>query len=244
MMAQMDQAIVLAAGRGDRLRPWTDHHPKPLLTVAGRPLLFYHLDALRRAGVERIVLHVAYLAAQIREAVGNGAAWGLDVVYAQSPEPIETGGGICLSIPYLKNPDALFLTVNADIFCPDFEYQNNITPGCLHAVDSGQAGAHLVLVNTPQYKPGDFAFNAEGLIMASECGLTYSGIGLYHPDCFKTVDHLSSFSVLTVLFALMQEKRLTGEYYSGIWYDLGTLERWRQVEALYNGGSWGGHVGR
>jgi MurNAc alpha-1-phosphate uridylyltransferase len=214
------KAMILAAGRGERLRPLTLTTPKPLLRVHGRPLIEWHLAALARAGVHEVVINLSWLGEQIRTALGDGAGHGVVIRYSdEGPEPFETGGGIWRALPLL-GPDP-FLLVNGDIYS-DFDLASlRAAPGAL---------AHLVLVpNPPQHPQGDFALE-RGLIRG-EPRYTYAGIGVLHPELFAGC-RAGRFPLLPLLRRAIALGRLHGELYRGTWSDVGTLER---LSALQDG---------
>jgi MurNAc alpha-1-phosphate uridylyltransferase len=209
------KAMILAAGRGERLRPLTNTTPKPMLVVRGKPLVVWHLEALARAGVREVIINVSWLGAQISAALGDGATWGLKLHYSEEPErALETGGGIYQALPLL-GPDP-FLVVNGDIHTGFDFAQLRAAP---------QALAHLVLVPNPvQHPDGDFAL-AQGVV--SEQGtprFTYSGIGIYRPELFAGCT-AGRFPLLPLLRHAIAAQRLHGELYTGPWTDVGTAER-------------------
>lgn len=217
------RAMILAAGRGERMRPLTDKTPKPLLEVGGRPLIAWHLEALARAGVNRVVINVAWLGGQIIDYVGDGARWGLQVSVSDEGErALETGGGIRRALPMLGG--APFWVVNGDIWT-DFDF--SVMP----AEPSGQA--HLVLVDNPAHRAGgDFALRADGHVR--EQGgqrLTFAGIGCYRPALFRGAGTGLSFPLAPVLREAMMRGAVTGMRHDGAWVDVGTPERLRALDA-------------
>lgn len=209
------KAMVLAAGRGERLRPLTDHTPKPMLLVRGRPLIHWHLAALARAGVSEVVINLAWLGEAIRAGVGNGERFGLTVHYSQEPPgALEAGGGIRQALPLLGN--APFLVVNGDTYT-DIDFAR------LHI--GASALAHLVLVPNPDHHPrGDFALQDGEVRDAPAQRLTYAGIGVYRPELFARCQP-GRFPLLPLLQAAIAERRLTGERYDGRWVDVGSAQR-------------------
>ena len=215
------KAMILAAGRGERMRPLTDHTPKPLLPVAGKPLIVHTIDQLVSAGFSEIVINHARFGQQIEDKLGNGKALGASIAYSpEGDEPLETAGGIINALPLLGNEP--FLVVNGDI-ATDFPFVNlgNIN------VDL----AHIVLIDNPPHNPqGDFAL--DNLDSVSEIGknrLTFSGIGLYHPDLFKAIPPGKS-KLAPLLRKAMATKQVTGQYYTGFWMDIGTPERLHELD--------------
>ncbi|MCQ8127608.1 N-acetylmuramate alpha-1-phosphate uridylyltransferase MurU [Methylomonas rivi] len=217
------KAMILAAGRGERMRPLTDHTPKPLLQVAGKALIEYSLEKLAAAGFTEIVVNVAYLGRQIRDYCGDGGRWNVSIEYSdEGAEALETAGGIAKALPLLG--ERPFLAVNADILC---DYP-------LAALrDKSIDLAHLVLINNPPHHPqGDFCLRENGLV--SEAGqpkFTFSGIGVYHPDLFADVPVGQALKLRPVLNRVMQQSRVSGEYFNGRWQDIGTPERLRAISA-------------
>jgi len=216
------RAMVLAAGRGERLRPLTDHTPKPLLKVRGKPLIERHLEALARAGVREVVINLAWLGGMIRAAIGGGERFGLRVQYSQEPDgALETGGGIFQALPLL-GPDP-FIVVNADTYTDlDFAHLARLPM-------APEALAHLLLVSNPEHHPhGDFALEQSRVLETGEPRYTYSGLGLYRPELFAGCAP-GRFPLLPLLRAAIAARRLRGERYTGRWTDVGTVERLEQL---------------
>lgn len=224
------KAMILAAGRGERMRPLTDRLPKPLLLVAGKPLIQWHIEALQRAGFTEIVINHAWLGQQIEQTLGNGAAFGVSIVYsAEGESGLETGGGIYRALPLLSAPesDAPFLVINADVVT-DVDFSR------LPRQISGLA--HLVLVPNPAHHPqGDFVLQGGKVTAAGEPRLTFSGIGIYRPGLFA---HCSPgvFPLAPLLCQAMQQGQVSGEYHPGVWLDVGTPARLSLAEALFASG--------
>ena len=209
------KAMILAAGRGERLRPLTDRTPKPLLEVRGKPLIAWHLEALARAGVREVVINLAWLGEQIRSRLGAGERFGLELHYSEEPPgALETGGGIRQALPLLGAEP--FIVVNGDIHT-DFDF-SSLRPAA-HSL------AHLVLVPNPvQHPRGDFALVGADLRESGEPRLTYSGIGVYRPELFAACAP-GRFPLLPLLRQAIAAGRLQGECYDGHWTDVGTAER-------------------
>ena len=222
----MKTAMVLAAGKGVRMRPLTDNLPKALLPAGGRPLLQYHLENLARAGVDRIVINYARFGKMIVDRFGNGRAFGVDIVYsAEGDEPLETGGGIKKALPLL-GPDA-FIVVNADVWT-DYDFKR---------LPPAPAGlAHLVLVPNPNHhKQGDFTLDNDKVADGTELRFTYSGIGVYKPEFFSGCTE-ETFSLAPLLRAAAGGGAISGEIYNGLWMDIGTPERLHQLDEMLAGG--------
>lgn len=216
------KAMILAAGKGERMRPLTLHTPKPLVRAAGVPLIEYHLRALQTAGITDLVINHAWLGQQIEDHLGDGKALGLNIQYSPEGEPLETGGGIFRALPLLG--DQPFLVVNGDIWTDcDFAFLKRPIGGL----------AHLVLVDNPEHHPdGDFALvNGQVCDDASLTRLTYSGIAVLHPDLFSGCSD-GPFKLAPLLRAAIADGQVTGEHFTGRWVDVGTLERLAEVEQL------------
>ena len=217
------KAMILAAGKGERLRPLTLHTPKPLVRVAGVPLIEYHLRALAAAGFAELVINHAWLGRQIEEHLGDGARFGLRIAYSAEGEPLETGGGIFQALPLLG--DEPFVLVNGDIFT-DYPFAELRRPL--------QGLAHLVLVdNPPHHAQGDFRLEdgRVGELDGAGTGLTYSGLAVLSPALF-TGCQPGAFKLAPLLRRAMTAGLVSGERYAGRWVDVGTHERLAEVERL------------
>ena len=216
------KAMILAAGRGERMRPLTDHTPKPLLQVGGKPLVVWHLERLAEAGFRDIVINHAHLGEQIEQALGDGSRWGLWIQY--SPEPpgaLETAGGIANALLLLG--DEAFLLVNGDVFCDwDFRRAQQLTAKL----------AHLVLVDNPaHHAAGDFGLAGEKVTFASgEQTLTYAGFGVFSPAFFGGVEKGCAMKLRPLLEAAIAAGTLSGERYAGRWVDVGTPQRLAELD--------------
>lgn len=212
------KAMILAAGRGERMRPLTDHTPKPLLPAGGKPLIVWHLERLAEAGFREIVINHAHLGSQIEQALGDGSQWGLTISY--SPEPqgaLETAGGIAQALPVLG--DAAFLVVNGDIYC-DWDFQR--------ALALRERLAHLVMVANPaHHAAGDFRLRDGKVEFATNTSdtLTYAGIGVFSPRFFRDVPRGQPLKLRPLLDAAIAAGTLRGEQHTGRWVDVGTPER-------------------
>jgi N-acetyl-alpha-D-muramate 1-phosphate uridylyltransferase len=221
------KAMLLAAGRGERMRPLTDRTPKPLLAAGGKPLIVWHLEALARAGVREVVINLSWLGEQLRAALGTGERFGVRIHYSEEPgAPMEVGGGIFQALPLLGA--APFLVVNADTFT-SFRFERlAIAPAAL---------AHLVLVPNPAHHPrGDFSLS-DGAVGEDEAPrLTYAGIGLYRPELFARCT-AGRFPLLPLLRRAIAAGRLSGERFDGRWMDVGTAERLAALNAMPHDGA-------
>lgn len=218
------KAMILAAGRGERMRPLTDAMPKPLLPVADKPLIQHHIERLSRAGVRELVINLAWKGAMLREALGSGERFGVRIVYSdEGDRALETGGGIFNALPLLGVDP--FLVVNGDVWT-DFPF------GVLVERDLGQDLAHLVLVpNPPQHAKGDFSLAGDRVIERSGATATYSGVAVFSPEFFAACAP-GPFKLLPPLLAAIAVGRLSGQLYSGEWFDIGTPQRLAELDAL------------
>jgi len=213
-------AMILAAGRGERLRPLTDATPKPLLRAGGKMLIEHHLEKLAAAGVREIAINTSHLAEQFEPALGDGARWGLRIHYSyEGPQPLETGGGIRHALPLLG--DAPFIVVSADIVS-DYDYAS--------LPDDPDGLAHLVMVPNPDFHArGDFCLDGARL---NEDGvgerLTFANIGVYRPEIVAN-EPAQAFKLLPIYQRAMREHKLGGERYDGYWRNIGTAEQLREL---------------
>ncbi|HEY3700014.1 MAG TPA: nucleotidyltransferase family protein [Spongiibacteraceae bacterium] len=217
------KAMILAAGLGTRMRPLTEHTPKALLKVAGRPLIEHHILRLVRAGITELVINHAHLGEQIEAYLGDGTRFDCAIAYSREGEPLETGGGILRALSLLD--EQAFIVVNADIWT-DYPFEN--------LLNKNPQRAHLVMTdNPPQHPLGDFYLQENGLLRAEGDGnkLTWTGLRILHPSLFNGCNE-GIFSIVPLLKQAMAAGLVTGEYYRGQWFDIGTPERLRQVNAL------------
>ena len=213
--------MILAAGRGERMRPLTDHTPKPLLKVGGKSLIVWHLERLAQAGFKEVVINHAHLGKQIEEALGDGSQYGLHITYSPEAAALETAGGIANALPLLG--DAPFLVVNGDVFADvDFLLLKLQMPNL----------AHLVMVdNPPQHPQGDFAISAGKLAEDGDVRYTFSGIGIYHPQLFSQVKKGEAAKLAPLLRKAMAEGLVSADHHQGVWHDIGTPERLAELDA-------------
>lgn len=215
------KAMILAAGRGDRMRPLTDTTPKPLLKVAGKPLIQYTIEKLVAAGFTELVINVAYLGEQIMQTLGDGWQFGASILYSDEGEAgLETAGGIIQALPLLGSKP--FLVVNSDVAC-DFPLET--------LRKEPQGLAHLVFMPNPEHHPqGDFALGDDGIMrLEGDNKLTFSGIGIYKPELFADIPE-GKLKLRPVLEKAMVQGLISGEKFDGFWMDIGTPERLQVLE--------------
>jgi len=207
--------MILAAGRGERMRPLTDKTPKPLLKIQGKPLIEYHIEKLIKAGIQEIVINHAWLGEQIVNTLGSGQRWNIKIHYSPEPNPLETGGGIYNALPLLGQ--APFLVVNSDVWC-ELDYGMVQLPR--------NKLAHLIMIKNPPHHPqGDFHLDQQhNLTTEGEHKLTYSGIGIYTIEFFKSCQQ-GHFPLAPLLKKNMLQNKVSGFFYQGLWMDIGTPER-------------------
>ena len=228
------KAMILAAGRGERMRPLTDHTPKPLLKVGGKPLIVWHIERLAKAGFTEIIINHAHLGHMIEMALGGGAEWGVSIQYSPEKIALETAGGIANALHLLG--DEPFLVVNGDTFT-DFDFASLAPrPQAGQGLGRGAAVpnnlAHLVLVdNPPQHPNGDFAID-EGLLKnTGEPMLTFSGVGVYHPALFASIQRGNPAKLAPLLRQVISSKQASAQHYQGVWHDIGTPQRLQELDA-------------
>jgi MurNAc alpha-1-phosphate uridylyltransferase len=215
------KAMILAAGRGERMRPLTDHTPKPLLPAGGKPLIVHHIERLAAAGLTDLVINHAHLGAQIEAALGDGGQYGVRIRYSPEDKALETGGGIFRALARL-GPDP-FLVINGDVWTDIDLASLGLAPGDL---------AHLVLVDNPAHHPtGDFAL-ANGRVFAmGEPRLTFSGVGIYRPELFEDCTP-GAFPLAPLLRSAMARGLVSGNHHQGIWIDIGTPQRLADLDRM------------
>jgi len=214
------KAMILAAGRGERMRPLTDTLPKPLLEVCGKPLIVWHIEKLLACGFKDIVINIAHLGYKIPKFLGDGSKYGVNISYSDEQETgaLESAGGIKKALPLLG--DDTFLVVNGDIFC-DYDFDSSF--------DLKDNLAHLILVQNPEHNlNGDFGLDGALLLNESKEKNTFSGIGYYNPKLFKNLDSTKS-ALAPLLRQEIKNKKITGEIYHGYWHDIGTPQRLKNI---------------
>lgn len=214
--------MILAAGRGNRMRPLTDQVPKPLLKVGGKALIVWHLENLAKAGFTDVVINHAYLGRQIEEALGNGAQWNLSIQYSAEGTALETAGGIAKALPYLGNEP--FLVVNGDVFI-DIHFSQLVG-----VLQPGKLGHLMMVDNPPQHPQGDFAFSNGELSLQGEPKLTFSGVAVYHPSLFTEITLGQVVKLAPLLQQAISQGLVTAEHHRGSWHDVGTPERLYELD--------------
>lgn len=224
------RAMILAAGRGERMRPLTDTCPKPLLEVAHKPLIVWHIERLVASGVVDIVINHAHLGAQIEQALQSGAKWGARIQYSAETQALETAGGIAQALPILGTES--FLVINGDIFC-----DINFAALAVHARTlSPTHAAHLMLVTNPTHHPtGDFSLDGTWVREDGINKYTFSGVGAYHPSLFADVQRGQRAALAPLLRNAMRSNGVTGELHTGRWTDVGTPARLAELNAEFSG---------
>jgi MurNAc alpha-1-phosphate uridylyltransferase len=220
----MMKAMILAAGRGERMRPLTDSLPKPLLPVAGKPLIVHHIERLAASGIRELVINHAHLGERIEAELGDGSAWGVRILYSAEGRALETGGGIFRALRLLGEEP--FLVVNGDVWCDVDFGRLELPEGML---------AHLVLVANPPHHPqGDFVLRGQRVIDGDGERLTFSGIGVYHPQLFAACEP-GAFPLAPLLRKAMAEAKVSGIHHPGYWVDVGTPERLQALDRQLRG---------
>jgi len=226
--------FLLAAGRGERMRPLTDELPKPLLTIKNKSLLAWHLEALSDAGVQDVVINHAWLGKKIEESLGNGSQFGLNISYSSENSALETAGGIRKALPLL-NPSDYFLVINGDVFSPNLPIQQLFSRASELRSMPSKPLAHLLMVPNPvQHPEGDFYIKGSRVANEPLDGaekLTFSGIGLYHQDLFKDLELDVPSKLAPILREAMAKNKVSGEKYTGPWHDVGTPQRLQELNA-------------
>ena len=223
------KAMILAAGRGQRMRPLTDHTPKPLLKVGGKPLIVWHIEKLVAAGWRDIVINCAWLGQKLQDALGDGAQFGARLQWSPEEPALETAGGIAQALPLL-GPDP-FLVVNGDVWC-DWDF--HLAQDRADALRAQNHLAWLLLVDNPPHNAaGDFNLDSRGYVRDDATAspkFTFSGIGVYQPQLFASLSGREPAALAPLLRAAMREQRVIGGHHNGLWLDIGTPERLQQLD--------------
>jgi MurNAc alpha-1-phosphate uridylyltransferase len=219
------KAMILAAGYGKRLRPLTDHIPKPLVPVGGKPLIVHHLEKIANSGISEVVINLGHLGSKIPEFIGDGSNWGLSINYSdEGPDPLETGGGMTKALPLLGSDT--FMLVNGDVWC-DLDYRT--IPQKLAKKDQ----ALIYLVKQPSWRDrGDFSLLNNRVIESENPEYLYAGIALYHPSILNGA-RVEKFSIVPRLKKAISQNRVSGILYNGEWDDVGTPERLEAIQENY-----------
>lgn len=217
-------AMILAAGRGERMRPLTDTTPKPLIEVGGKPLIVRHIERLASLGFGHIVINIDHLGHMIKDTLGSGSQWGVEIEYSDEREcgALESGGGIIKALPLIKSD--IFMVLNGDILC-DYEFKS--------AFELGDYLAHLVLVKNPPHNPsGDFGLETQRVINASPVTFTFSGIGYYSKKLFDGYK-CEKIKLAQILRDAINKEKVSGRLYEGKWIDVGTPARLAEAESIF-----------
>ena len=222
------RAMILAAGRGERMRPLTDHTPKPLLPVGGKPLIVWHVERLAAAGIRDIVINHAWLGEQLPAALGDGSRYGVRIAYSAESIALETAGGIAQALPLL-GPQP-FLAINGDIWC---DWDPARAAGLARNLDAARADAWLLLVDNPEHHPqGDFTLAGDGQVGTGTAGrLTFAGIGVYRPALFDGLAPGTPAPLAPLLREAMGRSAVLGAHHAGAWTDVGTPQRLAALDA-------------
>ena len=219
-------AMILAAGRGERMRPLTDHTPKPLLQAGGKPLIVWHIERLVRAGIIDLVINHAHLGAQLARTLGDGRSSGARIRYSPEVTALETAGGIAFALNLLGEEP--FAVVNGDVYC-DYAFER--LPVLAEQMKQTRDIAHLVLVSNPEHHPqGDFVLQGGRVLPGKGTQLTFSGIGLYQPLLFAHIPRGSKAPLAPLLREQIALGKVGGEHHRGIWVDVGTPQRLDELD--------------
>lgn len=226
------RVMILAAGRGERMRPLTDHTPKPLLQAGGKPLIVWHIERLVSAGITDLVINHAHLGMQIEQALGDGSRFGARILYSDEGTALETAGGIANALHLLG--EQAFAVVNGDVYC-DYDFTH--LPHSAAALSSSADTAHLVLVDNPEHNlKGDFGLQKGRVLTLPPSpfplpdSLTFSGIGLYKPHLFANIARGSKAPLAPLLREQIALGRVSGEHHRGVWVDVGTPQRLQELD--------------
>ncbi|QWD90586.1 N-acetylmuramate alpha-1-phosphate uridylyltransferase MurU [Polynucleobacter sp. MWH-Braz-FAM2G] len=236
LMSNPIPCFLLAAGRGERMRPLTDNLPKPLLSIQNKSLLAWHLETLSKAKIQEVVINHAWLGEKIELALGNGQQFGLHIQYSPEGSALETAGGICKALPIIA-PKDYFLVINGDVFSPNLPVDQLLETASNMRMDANKPLAHLLMVPNPvQHPEGDFYLRNSTVSNAASEGaekLTFSGIGIYHKDLFQDLEIGIPAKLAPLLRKAMEQNKVSGEKYIGPWHDVGTPQRLQELNAAY-----------
>ena len=237
-MSQLNSipCFLLAAGRGERMRPLTDNLPKPLLRIQNKSLLEWHLEALAKAKIQNVVINHAWLGEKIEATLGDGEQFGLHIQYSPEGKALETAGGICKALPIIA-PENYFLVINGDVFSPNLPITQLVETAAKMRMDENKPLAHLLMVPNPvQHPEGDFYLQGSVVGNTQSLGaekLTFSGIGIYHKDLFQDLEFGTPAKLAPLLRTAMEQNKVSGEKYLGPWHDVGTPQRLQELNAAY-----------
>ena len=236
--------MILAAGRGERMRPLTDYTPKPLLLAGGKPLIVWHIERLVAAGITDLVINHAHLGKQIEQTLGEGSQFGARIQYSDEGTALETAGGIAFALPMLGEEP--FAVVNGDIYC-DYDFSH--LPAQAAELADNEDMAHLVLVDNPEHNlKGDFCLSDGRIVPTPQIPnpksqiLTFSGIGLYKPALFAGIARGSKAPLAPLLREQIALHKVSGEYHQGVWMDIGTPQRLEELDKQLRASQNAGHV--
>lgn len=227
------RALILAAGRGQRMRPLTDHTPKPLLQLAGKPIIVWQIERLREAGIVELVINLGWLGSSIPAVLGDGSGLGVRIAYSAEPqEAYETGGGIATALPLLSAGEhAPFAVVSGDIYT-GFDYARLHQAAARIAAEPQATSAHFVLTDNPAHHPGgDMALDAAGRVRRAGALLNYGNIGVFHPDLFVSQPARQAWKLFPWMYGEVDAGRVSGEHFRGPWHNLGTPEQLAALDA-------------
>jgi MurNAc alpha-1-phosphate uridylyltransferase len=224
----MATAMILAAGRGERMRPLTDTTPKPLLAAGGKPLIAWQIESLARAGFHEIVVNAAHLADRLMQAVGDGSRYGVRIRWSREPEPLEPAGGIATAMPLC--PEGPLLVVAGDVYTK-FDYASLRPRADTMALDEASPRAHLVMVPNPPYHPnGDFALEGERIHGDGPVRVTFGSIAVYDTALFRELPRMAKLKLLPLLHDWISRGLVSGELYQGPWANVGTPEELAKLD--------------
>jgi MurNAc alpha-1-phosphate uridylyltransferase len=226
------RALILAAGRGERMRPLSDALPKPLLEVGGKPLVVWQIERLRAAGITELVLNLGWRGERLRERLGDGAAWGVKLSYSLEPEdaPFETGGAVATALPLLGESEP-FAVLSADIYT-EFDYARLHAAAAAIAAAPQRTSAHFVLTDNPPHHPrGDMALDADGRVRRAGTLLNYGNIAVFAPALFAARPRRQAWKLFPWMYAEVDAVRVSAEHFRGVWHNVGTPQQLAELDA-------------